>query len=62
MPKFIMIVERVENSSDIWGRIHYGEDLLTAVGSTLPQLLSNFKEQLEGFYNLQPAKMKFEIQ
>jgi len=61
MKNFVVIVEKTEKGGDVWGRIHYEEDLLTSGAADLEKLLNNFKEQLVGFYQIRPKDIKFEV-
>lgn len=59
--KLTIIVEN-GTGGDIWGRIHYGEDLLTSVAETEEKLKENFGEQLRDFYQVDPATVTFAIE
>ena len=54
--KFEVIIEKAEDSQ-LWGRIHYGEDLLTTNAETIEGIVENFREQFEAFYDLKVAKI-----
>jgi hypothetical protein len=58
--KFEVIIEKAEDAR-LWGRIYYGEDLLTTNAATTEGIIENFREQFEAFYNLKTAKNNFEI-
>lgn len=55
-----VVIEQAKDGT-LWGRLHYDEDLLTTSGSDLDDLQKNFCEQLEGFYQLETSKLKFEF-
>lgn len=59
--KLKLIVEGAEDGS-VWGRIMYKGDLLTSSAENVKALEASFKEQLEGFYDLSPADINFEIE
>jgi hypothetical protein len=54
-----IVIEQAKDGT-LWGRLQYGEDLLTTSGNDLKELQQNFCEQLEGFYDLDASKLKFE--
>ena len=58
--KHELIVEKAEDNQ-LWGRIHYGEDLLTTNAETIEGLIENFQEQFEAFYDLKTTKTSYEI-
>jgi hypothetical protein len=55
-----VIIEQAKDGT-LWGRLQYGEDLLTTSGSNFEELRRNFCEQLEGFYQVDASKLKFEF-
>ncbi len=55
-----IIIEQAKDGT-LWGRLQLGEDLLTTSGKDLDELQKNFSEQLEGFYQIDPRKIKFEF-
>jgi len=58
--KFEVIIEKAEDGQ-LWGRLHYGEDLLTTNAETIDLIVENFREQFEAFYELKVPKSRFEI-
>jgi hypothetical protein len=58
--KFEVIIEKAEDKQ-LWGRIHYEEDLLTTNAPTIEGIIENFREQFEAFYNLKTTKNNFDI-
>jgi len=58
--KFEVIIEKAEDKQ-LWGRIHYGEDLLTTNATNIESIIENFREQFEAFYDLKTTKNNFEI-
>ncbi len=58
--KFEVVIEKAEDNQ-LWGRINYGEDLLTTNAATIDGIIENFREQFEAFYELKTAKNNFEI-
>jgi transcriptional regulator with XRE-family HTH domain len=58
--KLQLIIEKAKNKQ-MSARIHYGEDLLTTTGASIEEVIRSMKEQLEGFYQLDPSKVSFDI-
>ena len=58
--KLEVIIEKADDSQ-LWGRIQYGEDLLTTNAGGIDGIVLNFQEQLSAFYNLVVPENKFEI-
>jgi len=60
MKSEVIIEKAVDNH--LWGRIYYNDDLLITNGKTTDEIIKNFQEQFEAFYNLATDKSNFEIQ
>ena len=60
MAKHTIIIEQASDGT-LWGRIEYGDDLLTTSGENIAELKRHFGEQLEGFYREDISKTKFEV-
>lgn len=58
--KFEVINEKAADNQ-LWGRIHYGEDLLTTNAKNVEGIIENFREQLEAFYDLKTTHKNFEV-
>lgn len=58
--KFELIIEKAADNQ-LWGRIHYGEDLLTTNAKKVEGIIENFREQLEAFYDLKTTHKNFEV-
>lgn len=60
--KIAIIVEKSDDGTNtLWGRVQYGEDLLTTSGSDIVELEKNIIEQLQGFYSLKLEDIKFDV-
>lgn len=60
MSKHTIIIEQASDGT-LWGHIKYGDDLLTTSGENIAELKRHFGEQLEGFYEEDISKTKFEV-
>jgi hypothetical protein len=58
--KLEVIVEKADDGQ-LWGRIQYGEDLLTTNAKTIAKVIRNFQEQFEAFYEMKFAANQFDI-
>ena len=58
--KFEVIIEKAADHQ-LWGRIHYGEDLLTTNAKNVEGIIENFREQFEAFYDLKTTHKNFEV-
>ena len=57
---FDIVVSKGDNDN-VWGIIHYGDDLLTTVGKNIKELKANFNEQFEDFYQLDRKKISYKV-
>lgn len=58
--KLEVVIEEAKDGQ-LWGRINYGDDLLTTNAESEELLIDNFKDQLEAFYQVKTDSLKFEI-
>jgi len=58
--KFEVIIEKADDNQ-LWGRLYYGEDLLTTNSKTVGGTIENFREQFKAFYDLTTSIGNFEV-
>jgi transcriptional regulator with XRE-family HTH domain len=61
MNKIALIIESASDG-EIWGRVHYDDDLIVANAKDIEQLKNEMAKQLVAFHDLRKSQIHFEIQ
>jgi len=61
MQTITLIIESAKDG-ELWGRVHYDDNLIVESASSIPELESKMKTLLKDWYSLDPKEISFELQ
>lgn len=61
MNNILLIIEKENTGGELWGRVHFDDNLLTDSANTVDELQEQMKILLQEFHGLAPNQVTFEL-